>query len=96
MFLLNRIALYEFIKLTISSLHLSRMHGVLLSLHRPPLFENKKKQKEKRSHIDAYSKKKESKYPKYNKPRKMLPSQRRNKENLYLLSEVDFFFSRLR
>jgi hypothetical protein len=56
---------------------------------------NKKKQKEKRSHIDAYSKKKESKYPKYRKPRKMLPDQRRNKEKLYHLSEVDFF-SRLR
>lgn len=35
------------------------------------------------------------KYPKYSKPKKkkMLPGQRRHKKKLYLLSEVDFFFS---
>jgi hypothetical protein len=46
MFLLNRIALYEFINFAqFLFLHLSRMHGVLLSLHQSTVFVTKRKKK---------------------------------------------------
>lgn len=51
----------------------------------------KRNKKEKSSHIDAYSKKKDAKYPKYSKPRKMLPGQRRNKENYTVSAKSTFF-----